>query len=184
MPWLTAMALEGRVFNSAQASPDTKLTGSVNYDATHPGLCFVAPAGIVMIPIHLDVHAEDMTGTDNHVMVVVDNGNLYASGGTASAAVTNLRTDTPIPSAVTKYYNSDSAITITDPGAGETILWQYFDAFADATTSPPFIAEWNPRVPPVLVGPATFMVYIYSATTALEYGFSLQWVELAKNAVV
>lgn len=184
MDWYTAMAMEGRVFNTANASPDTKLTGTVNYTATVPDLCFVAPAGTTMIPVYLTIHAEDMTGTDNHIVVVVDSGDLYTSGGTACAAPTNLRTDSPYSSAIAKYYNGDSAITAVDPGTGETIVDYYFNAFTDATTSPPFVYQWQPKCPPVLVGPATLLVYVYAASTGAEYGFSYQWVELPSNSIV
>ena len=184
MPWLTAMAMEGRVFNTSHASPDTKMTAAVDYDATHPSICIVVPAGAVMIPVSLNLHCEDMAATDNHVTIVTDAGNLYASGGTACAAVTNLRTDAPYASSCTNVYASDAAITATDPAVGETNLFTFFDAFADATTSPPVNVNWVPKAPPVLVGPATFLVYVYSATTAAEFGFAFQWVELPKNAVV
>jgi len=184
MPWLTAMAMEGRVFNTSHASPDTKMTAAVNYDATHPSVCIVVPAGVVMIPVSLNLSCEDMAGTDNHVTIITDAGDLYSSGGTACAAVTNLRTDSPYSSALTKVYASDSAITATDPGAGETNLFTYFNAFADATTSPPVNVNWAPAAPPVLVGPASFLVYVYGASTAAEYGFAFQWVELPKNSVV
>jgi len=184
MPWLLAMAMEGRVFNCSLASTATKMTGAVDYGATHPGICMVIPTGSTMIPVHLDVHCQDAAGTDTSIVVMVDSGDLYASGGTAVAAVTNLRTDSPYASVVTKKYASDSAITITDPGIGETILYTYENAFADATTSPPMILDWNPMPPPVLVGPATFLVYTYATTTAVEFGFSIQWVELPSNSIV
>jgi len=184
MPWHTAMSLEGRVYNISHASPDTKMTGATAYDATHPGICVVAPAGTVMIPVFLNVTCEDMAGTDNHVTIVTDAGDLYSSGGTAVSAVTNLRTDAPNGSAVVSKYCSDSAITVTDPDTGETNLYTYVNAFADATTSPPVVVNWEPKCPPILVGPATFLVYTYGASTACEFGFSFQYIELPSSRVV
>lgn len=182
--WYTAMALEGRVFNIANATPDTTMTGSVNYDATHPGVYVGVPDGAVMVPVHFDVVCEDAAGTDTHFHIGCDDAELYSSGGTAVSACNNIRTDNPHASAVSAKYASDSAITITDPGATERILYNKVYAFANEADHEPYQVVWEPKAPPILVGPASFFVYIYAASTAPEYNFSLQWVELPKNAVV
>jgi hypothetical protein len=183
--WYTAMAEEGRVFNIALATPDTTMTGDVGYVVTSPGIAAVVPEGTVMIPVHLDVCFEDAAGTDNYIIVGCDEGDLGLSGGTAVSACNNLRTDNPHASAIsTKLACDTAAIAMTDPGASERTLFTYVNAFADATTSPPIQVVWEPRTPPVLVGPSTFYVYIYATSTAPEFSFSLQWVELPKNAVV
>ena len=184
MDWYTAMALEGRVYNINVATPDTTMTAAVNYDATHPSVIAVAPAGTIMIPVFFNIALEDASGTDNHIIIGCDSANLYASGGTAVSSAYNIRTDEPNASAVTVKYASDSAITVTDPGVGERILYNYINAFADATTSPALVVDWQPKAPPVLVGPATFFVYVWAASTASEYEFSFQYIELPNNAIV
>jgi hypothetical protein len=182
--WYTAMAEEGRVFNIALAVPDTTMTGDVNYVTTSPGIAVVVPEGAVMIPVHFDICFEEAAGTDNYIIIGCDEGDLGVSGGTAVSACNNLRTDNPHASVISTKLASDTAIAMTDPGATERTLFTYVNAHADATTSPPIQVVWEPKAPPVLVGAATFYVYVYAATTAPEFSFSLQWVELPKSAVV
>ena len=181
--WYTAMAEEGRVFNIALAVPDTTMTGDIGYVATSPGIAMVVPEGAVMIPVHFDICFEDAAGNDNYVIIGCDEGDLGLSGGTAISACNNLRTDNPYASAISTKYGSTGAITATDPGASERILFSYVNAFLDATTSPPMQVVWEPKSPPILVGPASFFAYCYGATAPV-YSFSIQWVELPRSAVV
>ena len=182
--WYTAMAEEGRVFNIGLATPNTTMTGDVDYVNTSPGIAVVVPEGVVMIPVHFDICFEDATGTDNYIIIGCDEGDLGVSGGTAVSACNNMRTDNPIASAISTKVASDSAITITDPGASERTLFTWVCAFADDTEDAPMHVVWEPKAPPVLVGAATFYVYVYAATSAPDFSFSLQWVELPKSAVV
>jgi hypothetical protein len=183
MDWYTAMALEGRVFNVALAAPDGVMTGATAYDPTHPSILIDVPEGAVFIPVHVDICYEDASSTDNYIIIGCEDINTYVSGGTAISACNNLRTDNPYASAITSKYCSDSAITATDPAVSERILFSYVNAFLDATTSPPMQVVWEPKSPPVLVGPASFFAYCYGAA-APEFSFSIQWVELPKSAVV
>lgn len=183
MDWYTAMAMEGRVFNVALAAPDTTMTGATSYDPTHPSVLIDVPGGTLFIPVHVDVCFEDAGGADNYIIIQCEDIATYSSGGTAISACNNLRTDNPHASAIVAKYASDSAITATDPGVTERTLFSYVDAFLDATTSPPIHIVWEPKAPPILVGPASFLIHCYGAT-APEYSFSIQWVELPKNAIV
>lgn len=182
MDWYTAMALEGRVFNVALATPDTTMTGATSYDPTHPSIVIDIPEGTVFIPVHVDICYEDAGSTDNYIIIGCEDITTYSSGGTAISTCNNLRTDNPRASTITVLKASDSAITATDPGATERILFSYVNAFLDATTSPPMQVIWEPKSPPILVGPASFLAYCYGAG-APEYSFSIQWVELPRNAV-
>jgi len=183
MDWYTAMALEGRVFNVALAVPDTVQTGEDAYDPTHPSILLDVPDGSVFIPVHVDICYEDASSTDNYIIIGCEDICTYVSGGTAVSACNNLRTDNPYASAITAKYTGDSQLTATDPGVTERILFSYVNAFLDATTSPPMQVIWEPKSPPILVGPASFFAYCYGAA-APEFSFSIQWVELPKSAVV
>jgi hypothetical protein len=182
MDWFTAMALEGRVFNAALATPDTTMTGETAYDPTHPSIVIDVPEGVAFMPVHVDICYEDAY-TDSYIVLGAEDIATYSAGGTAISACNNLRTDSPHSSAVTSKYAGDSQITATDPGPSERTLFSYVNAFADATTSPPMQVVWEPKTPPVLVGPASFYAYCYG-NTGPEFSFSVQWVELPKDAVV
>jgi hypothetical protein len=173
------------VFNLALATPDTTMTGEESYDATHPSILIDIPNGVTFIPVHVDICYEDAGGADNYIIIGCDDVNLYSSGGTGTkvSSCNNLRTDNPHSSAVTAAYTGDNQMTITDPGASERTLFSYVNAFKDAATSPPMQVVWEPKSPPVLVGPASFYAYCYGASGP-EFSFSIQWVELPKDAVV
>ena len=183
MDWYTAMAMEGRVFNIALVTPDGTMTGEAAYDATHPSILMDIPEGVTFIPVHVDVCFEDAGGADNYIIIGADDANLYSAGGSGAgdSACNNLRTDNPYASAISATYTGDTQLTITDPGASERILYSYVNQFKDAATSPPIQVIWEPKSPPVLVGPASFFIYCYGAS-APEFSYSIQWVELPKDA--
>ena len=176
--WVQDLVNQGRGFNFAQITPDTLLTASTSYAATDPSIILVIPQGTVMIPFYCQVSFEDADGVDNHVIIGYDTGDLFVSGGIAGSALNNLRADSPYTSVMKTAKNGDTAIVMTDPGAGERIVFHYTDAFPDVDTSPAGVIPWEPKRVPVLVGPATLFVHIYAGGTAQEYQYQVKWVEI------
>lgn len=183
MDWRQRIVNMGRGYNFANITPDTLITGSSSYVATDPALLIVVPTGHTMVPISVCVDMENMAGTDNHVTIGFDTSDLYSSGGLAGSMINNLRTDDAFPSPVVKAYNGSTAIVMTDPAAGERIIYHWCDAFADADTKSAPSIVWEPKYSPVLVGPASFFVYVYAATTSPDFQYSVQWVEFPTEAI-
>lgn len=175
--FLQQAAIDGRCFNIALATPDTTASASTSYVATDPAIIFTVPTGTTVIPYHLNVCLEDAAGTDNYIIVGCDTADLYTSGGRAASTANNLRSDSPHTSNVGDIYEGDTAIVMVDPAAGERTLWSWCDPFVDAAGAHTGVVVWEPRVAPVLVGPATFYVHIYGST-APEFSFSIQYVEI------
>ena len=175
--WLQQAVLDGFGYVVQQATPDTLVTGSTSYVATDPALYLGVPEGVTAYPFWLNIAFEDTAGTDNYVTIGCDTAVLYSSGGgTAGSLINNLRSDDLHASACT-HYNGQTAIVITDPGAGERILWTWCNPFADVATDPPRVIVWEPTIIPKLVGPASFFVYIYGSTKP-AFNYNLQWVEV------
>jgi len=170
-------ALDGRCFNISLATPDTTATSSTSYAATDPAIIFTVPTGTTVIPYNATFSIEDAAGTDNYIIIGCDTADLYTSGGRAASTANNLRTDDPHTSNIGDIYEGDTAIVMVDPGAGERILWSWCDPFVDAAGAHEQAIVWQPRVAPVLVGPATFFVYIYGST-APEFTFHIQYAEI------
>lgn len=174
--WLEQGVSDGCVYVIQQATPDTLLTGSATYAATDPAIIFTVPKGVTVIPHYLMVSFEDTTDSDNYVTVGFAPQDLYISGGLASSTANNLNTSDPRKSNISDIFNGDTAIVMKDPAGNERICYTKCVPFVDINTSEPYIAEWKPSVPPVLVGPATFFTYIYGQT-APEFQFTLQYSE-------
>lgn len=180
--WKVQAALDGRVFNFANLTPATLITGTVAYAATTPNIIMVVPTGTTMIPIRANFSIVDSAGTDNTIIIGCDTADLYTSGGIAGSALNNLRTNDPNTSALTTAKNGDTAIVMVDPAASERLLYNWANAFADTVGGR--VVVWEPEVPPVLIGPATFFAYVYSTGTAMEYEYSIQWIEIPSTNVV
>lgn len=180
--WIQHRINSGYGFNFANITPDTTITGTVNYAATTPCILLSIPTGYTMVPFYINISIEDSAGTDNHILVGCDASDLYSSGGsTAGSALNCLRTSGGGTSAATGY-NGKTAIVMTDPTATERSLFHWCNAFADANTEPPRVVTWQPQYPPVLIGPSTLYVYVYSASTAMEFEYSVQWVEFLSTS--
>lgn len=174
--------LDGRGFNFANIAPDTLITGSTSYTNSDPCLLVTIAEDTTMIPFYLHIGIEDAGSTDNHITIGFDTADLYVSGGgTAGSTVNNLRSDAPVTSLTTYAKNGATAIVITDPGAGERIIYHHINPFQDEADKL-YEINWEPRVCPVLVGPASFFVYVYGAS-APTFEYSLQWIEIPTVSV-
>ena len=181
--WKVQAALDGYAYNWAMLTPDTLLTGTVDYTNTIPGIAIEVPVGTTMLPVYFGLTTEDAIGTDNWLHIGFDPADVFASGGLDGSAINNMKTDGP-KSRITVAKNGDSAITASDPGTDERFVFCHVDPFALADDrGEHYIQEWKPRVSPVLVGPATFFAYIYSATTAKEYQYTMQWIEVPTASI-
>jgi len=175
--WIQARINAGYGFNFANITPDTTITGSTSYAATDPAILVQIASGTTMVPFYVNIALEDSAGVDNYVVIGCDTAALYASGGgTAGSALNSLRTTGGGTSAATGY-NGKTAIVMTDPGATERTLYNWVNQFADVATDPPRVIVWEPKYPPVLIGPATLYVYVYGGT-APEFQYSVQWIEI------
>ena len=184
MDWKQALVNDGRGYMLANASPDLVVSGSVNYAATDPVILMVVPSGFTIMPFCVTVALENATGDDNWVSIGFDTGDLYTSGGEAVALiVNNLRSDSPYGSSVCKAYSGGTAIVMVDPAAGERMIFHWVDPFAATDKRACGVVQWEPKYCPVLVGPASFFVYVYAATTAPDIQCGIQWVEFESEAL-
>lgn len=181
--WKQALINDGRGYALAVATPDELETASVNYAATDPFILLVVPRGTTMVPLSATITSEDAVGTDNWVSVGFDTADLYTSGGRSDVHTFNLRTDDAHGSTIVKAYSGDTAIVMVDPGASERMVFHHCDAFLNAVTLPPKVVRWEPKRKPVLVGPATFFVYVYSVGTPMAVQYVVQWVEFETEAL-
>lgn len=180
--------LQGRMFTLQEATIGTPLTGQA-VDAggivlTAPALRLTVPVGLTIFPRRFNLALEAMAGTLNEIAIVANPADSYTSGGVALTPQ-NCRTDNPKATQVTKVYTASGSAIVEAALTTPRGLWkkvrpaaftggETFDSWADKT--------WNELYP--IVGPASFLVYLGAASTALTYLFSLEWAEVESRYVV
>jgi hypothetical protein len=153
-------------------------------DPLEPSFMFDVPTGTTVLPLEVSL-AWEVAGATMVTTIVSDSANRYASGGVAAVAARNLRTNSGYGSVVENLYSGDTAITAAGATAERVHFHYYaFDDIGDAGEGMSFpVVVWVPAVPPVLVGPASFLVYTMAATTGPELRISVTWAEFPSNLI-
>ncbi len=187
MDWYTAMAIEGRVFNisnEVQEGGATALCGETapGTDNINPSILVDIPAGVTIIPMEVMVMPEG-TGTQGDWGVIrmnTDDAIRYSSGGNALTPI-NMRKDDTLASGCSAYDGSTQIVASAN--TDDDIIWvSSTDHSARANEAKIWTAKQF--IPPVLVGPASLLVFIMVTTADEEILFSVKWVELASNTIV
>jgi len=182
--FFTQLVLDGRVFNASNAAQETledlseTSRGASN---VNPALLLDVPTGTTAVPLEvlLDIGAD---GTDEDIAITIctDDATRYSSGGAAITPV-NMRKDDAQSSACT-FKSGSSTITAAANTDDDTLYSARIAAEGAPRTSvtgtPSFF--WTARLytPPVLIGPASLLVFIVSATADQTYMWSVKWYEL------
>lgn len=185
MQWV----MDGVVFNASHAVQETLVDlsetgrGSNN---VNPALLLDVPTGTTVIPLEILVE-QGLDGTDEDIQFTIntDDGTRLSSGGTTITPI-NMRKDDPNSSNVT-FRDGGSTITASGNTDDDTIWFQWITAEAlpkTAASGRPQVF-WTSRLysPPVLVGPASLLVFIVSATADQTYFYSVKWAEFTTAQV-
>jgi hypothetical protein len=178
------LAADGRIFNASNAVQETLEDISETARGTNnvnPALLLDIPSGTTAFPMSviLDVGAD---GTDQDIALTIntDDGVRYSSGGVAITPI-NMRKDDPL-TAAGSFYSGSSTITTAVNVDDDTIYSARIAAEGaprtTVTGTPSF--HWSSRVypAPVLVGPASFLVFAISAAADQTYNWSVTWAEI------
>jgi len=179
--WYTAMAMEGRVFNISNAVQEggaTALIGETapGTDNINPSILVDVPAGTTIIPMEVMVMPEG-TGTQGDwgiIRINTDDAVRYASGGNALTPV-NMRKDDVFPSTCSCYDGSTQIVASAN--TDDDIIWT---GSTDHTARANEPQRWTAKeyIPPILVGPASLLVFIMVSNVDEEVLFSVKWAEL------
>lgn len=182
LDWLSALAMEGRVFQASVGSATTPATFKTGYTTAQPEIAIDVPSGTTIIPVRIQVHLEDSAGTDNEIVAVTSS---TAVGAGTSTAVTpkSTRTDQPIAtgcSVYSLYSGNGTAPTVVNE------FWRHGYAFADTTLGPLKVYEYDVRVAPVqmIVGAGSLAVYVGATTTAPAGYIKVVWAEVPTATVI
>lgn len=180
----TEMAMEGRVYQVRAGTVTSPLTGDEAITDTAAEMAADCVLGTTIMPVSASITI-DAAGGDafesagKSVATVSSSGTAFVplnlkSGGAAASSTARVQ--------------AAGAVTVTAELATTTLrhfAWSsefVQDAGTEAGTyTHPYV--WQPRVPPVLVGPRSFYIQIASATTGPVYFAHFDYIELPSTAV-
>ena len=183
---LAAFVMAGYGFHVSIGAFSTPITGGgagTVIDLDQPEGCISVPDGTAIIPIRMHVQCHvPLLATDAdecEILIAVDRLAAAVDDGTKTAeTIFNMRTDQPYNSncTATSAYTAD----VTDPTLGIELARKVITGdvqTAVGTTWGELDLLYEPRFPPVIVGPAAVWVY-WGGTVAVPGFAQLQWVEL------
>lgn len=173
MDFYTQMAIEGRVFSVRAGTISVPLVGDVLIIDTAAEMAVDAASGTTIIPVATNIGINLATGTVHEyqgksVATVSSAGDVYVP--------LNLRSDGP-SSVSTARVDAEGGVTVTAELA-TTTLRHFSTGAAIAQGAYALNVEWEPRTPPVLVGPRCFYVQVGAASTGPSYFANIDYIEL------
>ena len=191
--WLNLKNMEGRIFQMDVGTFSTPITGGgagTILDADQPEGVIGVPSGTTIILNRVAVQCQTpLLATDAdeaEILVAVDKDICYAGTGTATAETPlALRTDQKRASVCTckSAFSGDITVAPTSDielarkvitgdinGTAANALWGVLDLV------------YEPKVPPIIVGPATVMVY-WGGTVATTGFAQVQWAEIPSTDI-
>lgn len=192
VPWVTALAMEGKIFGVNAGVLTTPLTFNATIADGEPDLLINVPSGITILPLMIQVGFED-TGTVQVLDVFAVTSPVYDNANTSTAlTIRNLRTDLPAQSSC-----SAMAVVTADGTALETgnyfEFWRPLAGFGDDAfngntswvNSNVAGCRWTigeNLVPPIVVGQGSLGVY---ASAQAGTGFiTAIWAEFPSGTII
>ncbi len=189
--WQIQMAIEGRVFEVSNPVKGTAVAmGGTSYSDTAPAFLIDVPAATTMIPLVVNFRqAGTVAGGVITVNITVDSKLRFSAGGTAQT-IRNNRTDAPLSSNCSAY-SGGGAITALALGIHRTIWSSFLSPDVSPTADIEFpgfsnCVDWTAHkyLPPVLVGPASLVIYAWAAATQPSWFYTIQWLEMVSALVI
>lgn len=169
----TQMAIEGRVFNVRAGTISVPLVGDVEITDTKAEMAVDAASGTTIIPVTTNIGINLAGGTAHEYA-----GKSVATVSSAGDAFVPLNLRSDGPSAVsTARVDAAGGVTVTAE-LNTTTLLHFAKGAGIAQGAYALNVEWEPRTPPVLVGPRCFYVQIAAATTGPSYHANIDYIEL------
>jgi len=184
--FFTQLALDGRVFNisnEVQEGGATALCGETapGTDNVNPSILVDVPTGTTIIPLEVMVMPEG-TGTQGDwgiIRISTDDAVRYSSGGNALTPI-NMRKD-DVRSSSCSCFDGSSQITASANTDDDSIWMSSTDHSARAND----MQLWSAKqfTPPILIGPASLLVFIIVSNVDEEILFSVKWAEFATTDI-
>lgn len=179
------LAVDGRIFQVSNPTRGTAVAmGGTSFSDTAPAFLVDVPSGTTIIPLEVAFsQGGTVAGAVITGLITYDNKLRYSSGGTAQTIRAN-RTDAPNASNCSAY-SGGSAITAAAVGVANTLKARLISPDVSPSVDVAFPGYeqglfWSVREspPPVLVGPASLVIYTYAGTTQPSWFYTIRWAEM------
>ena len=174
MDFYTQMAIEGRVFNVTAGTISVPLVGDVLIINQKAEMAVDCTLGTTIIPVFTNVSINASAGATLHEYA----GKSVATVSSAGDAFVplNLKSD-GVDAASTARVDAAGGVTVTAELATTTLRhWSWSQPIAAGAYATTY--DWQPRTPPVLVGPRCYYVQIAAAGAGPGYFASIDYIEL------
>ncbi len=178
-PWLTALSVEGKVFQVKAGTITAPLTGDIALTDANAEMCADVLVDRTIIPIHMDVTFENLNGGTLPEVAAKSVGEV-SSAGTAFVPL-NLRIGGPASSATARVQAAGS-VTVKAELATDTR--RHFAASVAAVADFHIAENVKFKTPPIVVGPGCFYVQVAGVTAGPFYFADFDFVDLATSDVV
>lgn len=175
----TYAALVGAGFQVRAGTITTPLVGDVLITDTAAEMAVDAASGLTLIPVGIGVAVRLATGTLQEY--AAKSVATVSSAGTAFVPLP-LKSNGPV-AVSTARVSAAGGVTVTAELATTTLRhWEFANPIAASAGSDPGMAAvastaWNPKVPPILVGPRCFYLQIAATTTGPSYYAHIDYLE-------
>ncbi|HLF79644.1 MAG TPA: hypothetical protein VJB57_19355 [Dehalococcoidia bacterium] len=176
--FFTQMAIEQRVFQIRAGDIATPLIGDVPIADTKCEYCADCIIGTTIIPVHASIGVTLEPGTANQIKI--QSVGVVSSAGTAFVPLNTYLGGRGAASS--GRVAAAGGVTVTAEAVTTTRL-HYANGQGIAAGAYLQSCEWNPKAPPVLVGPACCYVQIGATTTGPSYFANLEYIELPTDGV-
>jgi len=178
--WYTQMALEGRVFQVKAGTITTPLIGDILITDTKAEMACEAPLGMTMIPVYAHIATRDGISASDGTL------HEYAAKSVGLAVTTHGTAFIPLPlkmggvaSHCVASTGQTGGVVVAAEGPTTTRChWHVANPVAMGAGHETTSFMWQPRVPPVCAGIATFYIQVAAATHGPDYYASFDFIEL------
>ena len=179
--WMTQLVMDGVVFNISQLVQEAgDLVGETGpgTDNVNPSFLIDVPAATTIIPLEVTLSPEG-TGTPGDWMVRMNKDTVvrYSSGGGSNTIVNMF---TPKTSTCTAFNAGTQIVAIADV-SNDTFWAAGRDDSAMALQGIYWSAKTH--IPPVLIGPASWLIYLKPGNVDEEVNYSIKWAEFTSTDV-
>ena len=181
--WMTQLAMDGVVYNISsliQEAGDLAGETGPGTDNVAPSFLVDVPNGTTIIPLEAQFVSEG-TGTSGDWTIRMNKDTLvrYTSGG-GTNIILNMREDQPNSSVCTAR-NAGTAIVAVANTNDDTFWVSGRDDSSLALGG----VYWSAKnfIPPILIGPASWLVYITVSNVNEEINYSMKWAEFSTTDI-
>ncbi len=176
--WFAARVSEGKAFGSNHGTLGTALT-FLTIAADRPDAWVRVPTGTSIVPFLANVDVATAAGTVTKINIIFCQNDIGNGTSTGSTGPINYRSDSSNTSkCVVRHLATADTTAMTNP------LELYRSSIGIASPAGLVNLLWTPNVTPapLLIGPATLLVYVSATTTQATGEVQFGWVELDSTA--